>query len=50
VSGEKYDERVWPHMFLGTLDDIPNKWYKIEESCGHTSSWVEIKENFIQDF
>ena len=44
------DEMVWPHMFPNTLDDIPNKWYKIEESCGHTSNWDEIKEKFLQDF
>ena len=44
------DERVWPHMFPSTLGDIPNKWYNIEEYCVHTSRWVEIKENFIQDF
>jgi len=37
-------------MFPNTLDDIPNKWYKIEEACGHTSNWAEIKENFLQDF
>lgn len=35
--GYKY-ERVWPHMFPNTLDDMPNKWYKIEESCSHTSN------------
>jgi hypothetical protein len=44
------DERVWPHMFPNTLDDIPHKWYKIEEACGHTFNWNEIKENFIRDF
>jgi hypothetical protein len=44
------DERVWPHMFPSTLDEIPSKWYKIEEACGHTSNWVEIKENCVQDF
>jgi hypothetical protein len=44
------DERVWPHMFPNTLDDIPHKWYKIEEACGHMFNWNEIKENFIRDF
>jgi hypothetical protein len=44
------DERVWPHMFPNTLDDIPHKWYKIEEACGHTFNWNEIKEKFIRDF
>jgi hypothetical protein len=43
------DERVW-HMFPNTLDEIPNKWYKIEEACGHTLNWSDIKENFIKDF
>ena len=44
------DERVWPHMFPNTLDDIAHKWYKIEEACGHTFNWNEIKHNFIKDF
>jgi hypothetical protein len=38
------------HMFPNTLDEIPNKWYKIEEACGHTLNWSDIKENFVQDF
>ena len=37
-------------MFPSTLDEIPIKWYKIEESFGHTSNWAEIKINFVQDF
>jgi hypothetical protein len=37
-------------MFPSTLDEIPRKWYKIEEACDHTSNWAEIKENFVQDF
>jgi hypothetical protein len=37
-------------MFPNTLDEIPNKWYKIEEACGHTINWSNIKENFIKDF
>jgi hypothetical protein len=41
------EERVWPHMFPITLDELPNKWYKIEESCGHMLNWEEIKENFV---
>jgi len=32
------------------LDDMPHKWYKIEEACGHTFSWNEIKQNFIRYF
>ena len=24
------DERTWPHLFPSTLDDLPNKWYKME--------------------
>jgi hypothetical protein len=39
------DERVWLHMFPNTLDEISNKWYKIEEACGHTLNWSDIKEN-----
>lgn len=26
------DEIIWPHLFPSTLDDLPNKWYKIEEA------------------
>jgi len=37
-------------MFPSTLDKIPSKWYKIEEACGHTLNWFDIKENFIEDF
>jgi hypothetical protein len=37
-------------MFPNTLDDIPHKWYKIEEACGHTFDWNEIKNNFLKDF
>jgi hypothetical protein len=37
-------------MFPNTLDDIPHKWYKNEEACGHTFDWNEIKPNFIKDF
>ena len=27
-------ERAWPHLFPSTLDDLPNKWYKMEEARG----------------
>jgi hypothetical protein len=37
------------NMFPNT-DEIPNKWYKIEEVCGHTLNWYDIKEFFIKDF
>jgi hypothetical protein len=37
-------------MFLNTLDDIPHKWYKIEEEFGHTFDWKLIKGNFIKCF
>ena len=26
------DEHTWPHLFLSTLADLPNKWYKMEEA------------------
>jgi hypothetical protein len=32
------------------LDEIPSKWYNIEESCVHTLNWFDIKEKFIEDF
>ena len=25
-------EIVYPHLFSSTLDDLPNKWYKIKEA------------------
>jgi hypothetical protein len=37
-------------MFPNTLDDTTHKWYKIEEVCGHTFDWNEIKNNFLTDF
>jgi len=37
-------------MFLNILDDIPHKWYKIEEASGHTFDWNKIKNNFLKDF
>ena len=44
------DEIVWPHLFSSTLDDLPNKRYKIEEARGDTFTWKTLKENFIKDF
>ena len=31
-----HNEQMWPHLFPTTLDDLPNKWYKIEEARGDT--------------
>ena len=31
-----HDERTWPHLFPTTLNDLPNKWYKLEEAKGDT--------------
>jgi hypothetical protein len=45
-----HDERTWPHLFLTTLDDLPNKWYKLEEARGDTFTWKTIRENFIKYF
>ena len=44
------DEHIWPHLFPSTLDDLPNKWYKMEDARGETFLWNEIRENFIKDF
>ena len=33
------DKRAWPHLFPSTLDDLPNKWYKMEEARGETFFW-----------
>ena len=37
-------------MFPTTLDDLPHKWYKIEEARGDAFTWKTLKENFIKDF
>ena len=37
-------------MFPTTLDDLPNKWYKIKEAQGDTFNWKYVKDNFIKDF
>ena len=44
------DERAWPHMFPNTLDDLPSKWFKLEEARGEMIDWKEIRQNFISDF
>ena len=44
------DERTWPHLFPSTLDDLPNKWYKMEEARVETFFWQELRQNFIKDF
>ena len=44
------DERVQPHLFSTTLDDLPNKWYKMEEARGETFTSNELKENFLKGF
>jgi hypothetical protein len=38
------------HMFPNRLYEIPKNWYKIEEACGHTLNWPDMKENFIKYF
>ena len=37
-------------MFPSTLDELPNKWYKIEEARGDTFTWKTLKQNFIKYF
>jgi hypothetical protein len=37
-------------MFPNTLDNIAHKWYKIEEACGNTFKWNEIKNKFLKEF
>lgn len=44
------DEQVLPHLFPTILDDLPNKWYKMEEPRGKTFKWNELKENFLKYF
>ena len=38
------------HLFPSTLDDLPSKWYKMEESRGETFVWNELKEKFTKEF
>ena len=38
------------HLFPSTLNDLQNKWYKIEEAIGDTFTWKILKRNFIKDF
>ena len=40
-----HDERTWPYLFPTMLDDLPNKWYKIEEARGDTFTWHTLREN-----
>lgn len=47
--GYRY-EKVLPDLLLSTLNDLPNKWYKIEEAQGDIFIWKNIKENFIKGF
>ena len=37
-------------MFPHTLDDLPSKWFKLEEARGDTLDWKTIRHNFIMDF
>ena len=45
-----HDEWTWTHLFPSSLDDFPNKWYKIEEVRGDKFTWKSLKQNFIKDF
>ena len=45
-----HDERTWPHLFSTTLDDLPNKWYKLEEARGDTFTWKTLRKIFIKEF
>ena len=45
-----HNEHMWPHLFPSTFDDLPNKWYKIEEGRGDTFTWKIVKQNFIKYF
>ena len=37
-------------MFPHILDDLPSKWFKLEEARGETLDWTDIRQNFIIDF
>ena len=45
-----HDERTCPHLFPTTLNNLPNKWYKLEEARGDTFTWQTLRENFIKHF
>ena len=38
------------HTCLSTLENLPNKWYKMEEARGEKFLWHELTKNFIKDF
>jgi len=37
-------------MFLNMLEDLPSKWFKLEETRGETLDWNQVGYNFISDF
>ena len=49
---QKGMDKTWVQIQtnIATLDDLPNKWYKMEESQGETFIWLELKEKFIKEF
>lgn len=40
----------WPHMFIHTLESIPNNWYTQLELQRETVSWEDLKANLINTF
>ena len=43
-------KKVWPHMFVHTLDIIPKNWYIQLELRRETVSWEGLTSNFIHTF
>jgi hypothetical protein len=37
-------------MLMSTLDELPYKWYKIEEAREDTCTWKELRKHVIKDF
>jgi hypothetical protein len=40
----------WPHHFIHTLEVIPVNWYKDQELCKGTTTWMTLQQNFTVTF
>ena len=45
-----YQEEMWVHRFVHSLDTIPHAWYLEEERKRGTSSWMEVARKFVRCF
>ena len=42
-------EKLQPHFFPTTFEDLPKKNFWMEEERVVNSTWKDLKENFIRD-